>query len=136
VVRPIGILCALTFNHWPKENTMGQPVVHFEIGTRNTEKSKKFYSTLFGWNIESHGPANMIDTGSAEGIQGNIAAPEQEPKSYVTFYVQVPDIAQALAQVAKLGGKPLMPATDVPGMGQFAWFADLDGNAIGLWKSA
>jgi uncharacterized protein len=115
---------------------MGQPVVHFEIGTRNTEKSKKFYSTLFGWNMESHGPANMIDTGSAEGIQGNIAAPEQEPKSYVTFYVQVPDIAQALAQVAKLGGKPLMPATDVPGMGQFAWFADLDGNAIGLWKSA
>lgn len=115
---------------------MGQPVVHFEIGTRDTEKSKKFYSALFGWNIESHGPANMIATGSAEGIQGNIAAAEEEPKSYVTVYVQVPDIAAALAKVAKLGGKPLMPATDVPGMGQFAWFADLDGNAIGLWKSA
>jgi len=29
-----------------------------------------------------------------------------------------------------------MPAADVPGMGEFAWFADLDGNAIGLRKSA
>jgi uncharacterized protein len=115
---------------------MGQPVVHFEIGTRNSKKSKAFYAELFGWNIESHGPSNMVDTGSAEGIQGNIAAPDQEPKSYVTFYVQVPQIEAALAKIAKLGGKVLVPATDVPGMGQFAWFADLDGNAIGLWKSA
>ena len=71
-----------------------------------------------------------------EGIQGNIAAPDEEPKSYVTFYVQVPQIEAALDKIAKLGGKVLVPATDVPGMGQFAWFADLDGNAIGLWKSA
>jgi uncharacterized protein len=115
---------------------MGQPVVHFEIGTRNSKKSKAFYAALFGWSIESHGPANMVDTGSAEGIQGNIAAPDEEPKSYVTFYVQVPNIETALTEVTKLGGKVLVPATDVPGMGQFAWFADLDGNAIGLWKSA
>jgi len=115
---------------------VGQPVVHFEIGTRQGDKSKQFYSELFGWNIESHGPANMINTGSGEGIQGNIAVPDQEPKSYVTFYVQVDDINQSLAKAEKLGGKVLVPASDVPGMGQFAWFADLDGNAIGLWKSA
>jgi uncharacterized protein len=115
---------------------MGQPVVHFEIGSRQSEKAKHFYSQLFGWNIESHGPANMINTGSAEGIQGNIAVPDQEPKSYVTFYVQVDDIGKCLAKVEKLGGKVLVPTSDVPGMGQFAWFADLDGNAIGLWKSA
>jgi len=115
---------------------MGQPVVHFEIGSRQGDKSKHFYGQLFGWSIESHGPANMINTGSAEGIQGNIAVPDQEPKSYVTFYVQVDNIGQSLAKVEKLGGKVLVPASDVPGMGQFAWFADLDGNAIGLWKSA
>lgn len=115
---------------------MGQPVVHFEIGSRQGDQAKNFYKQLFGWNIESHGPANMINTGSAEGIQGNIAVPDQEPKSYVTFYVQVDDIAQSLVKVEKLGGKVLVPASDVPGMGQFAWFADLDGNAIGLWKSA
>jgi predicted enzyme related to lactoylglutathione lyase len=115
---------------------MGQPVVHFEIGSRQGDKAKQFYGQLFGWHIESHGPANMISTGSAEGIQGNIAVPDQEPKSYVTVYVQVDNVAEALAKVDALGGKVLVPASDVPGMGQFAWFADLDGNAIGLWKSA
>ena len=115
---------------------MGQPVVHFEIGTRHAENAKRFYASLFGWDIQSHGPANMIDTGSAAGIQGNIAQPDAEPRTYVTFYVQVDDIGQSLASAQKLGGKLLVPASEVPGMGHFAWFADPDGNAIGLWKPA
>lgn len=115
---------------------MGQPVVHFEIGSRQSDKAKQFYAALFGWDIQSHGPATMIDTGSKEGIQGNIAQPDTEPKNYVTIYVQVDDIVASLKQVEALGGKTLVPATEVPGMGNFAWFADLDGNAIGLWKSA
>ena len=115
---------------------MGQPVVHFEIGTRNNEQSKQFYSALFGWDIQSHGPAMMIATGSPEGIQGNISQPDSEPKNYVTIYVQVSDINTSLSQVQKVGGKVLVPASEVPGMGHFAWFADLDNNAIGLWKAA
>ena len=115
---------------------MGQPVVHFEIGTRRSDQAKKFYSVLFDWDIQSHGPATMVVTGSAEGIQGNISQPDTEPKNYVTIYVQVPDITASLKQVEKLGGKVLVPASEVPGMGHFAWFADLDGNAIGLWKPA
>jgi len=115
---------------------MGQPVVHFEIGSRDATAAKHFYSTIFGWDIASHGPANMISTGSPEGIQGNIAVPDQEPKSYVTFYVQVEDIAKTLEDIRALGGAVLVPPTDVPGMGRFAWFADLDGNAVGLWKNA
>ena len=78
----------------------------------------------------------MIDTGTKEGIQGNIAQPDTEPKNYVTIYVQVDDIVASLKQVEALGGKTLVPATEVPGMGNFGWFTDLDGNAIGLWKSA
>lgn len=31
-------------------------------------------------------------------------------------------------------GKAIIPPTEVPGMGAFAWFSDLDGNTIGLWK--
>ena len=114
---------------------MGQPVVHFEIGARNADSAKHFYRSLFGWSIESHVPANMIDTGSAEGIQGNIAIAEGEPRAYVTFYVQVDDIGKSLKRAQELGGKVVVPASEVPGMGQFAWFADPDGNAIGLWKA-
>ena len=114
---------------------MGQPVVHFEIGARNADRAKTFYQSLSGWSIELHGPANMIDTGNAEGIQGNIAIAEGAPRTYVTFYVQVDDIDTSLTRAQELGGKVIVPASEVPGMGQFAWFADPDGNAIGLWKA-
>ena len=37
---------------------MGNPVVHFEIGSSKSDQSGKFYATLFGWDIQSHGPAH------------------------------------------------------------------------------
>jgi len=112
---------------------MGQPVMHFEIGCRNREKSAKFYSTLFGWKTEEFGPALMIDTGNKTGIQGHFNSLSHEPHHYVTFYIQVEDIKDHLNKIEKLGGKTMIPKTEVPGAGHFAWFSDLDGNCVGLW---
>ena len=42
---------------------MSNPVVHFEIGGRESEKTQKFYTELFGWQTEPAGPAAMISTG-------------------------------------------------------------------------
>ncbi len=115
---------------------MGQPVVHFEIGCRNSEKTQAFFSKLFGWKIEVHGPAAMISTGGGTGIDGHINSLGHEPHNFVTFYVQVDDLAAYLAKAGKLGGKTIVPPTEVPGMGHFAWLGDPDGNIIGLWKPA
>ena len=43
---------------------MGNPVVHFEIGCKNSEKTQAFYSKLFDWDVTEHGPAAMISMGS------------------------------------------------------------------------
>lgn len=59
-----------------------------------------------------------------------------EPHNYVTIYVQVNDLHAYLTDAGKIGGKTLVPPTEVPGMGSFAWLADPDGNIIGLWKPA
>lgn len=115
---------------------MSHPVVHFEIGCRDSKKTQRFFSDLFGWKIEEAGPAAMISTGSDEGIGGHITALGHEPHRYVTVYAQVDDVSAHLAKAEKLGGETLVPATEIPGMGQFAWFADPDGNTIGLWKPA
>jgi predicted enzyme related to lactoylglutathione lyase len=115
---------------------MGQPVVHFEIGCRNSPKTQEFYAKLFDWKIQEHGPAAMVDTGSKEGIMGHITALGHEPHNYVAVYVQVDNLQAYLDKAGKLGGKTLVPPTEVPGMGHFAWMADLDGNIIGLWKPA
>ena len=111
---------------------MGQPVVHFEIGCRDQGRTEKFFADLFGWNIARSGPASMIDTAGG-GINGHITALGHEPHHYVTVYVQVDDLPAYLKKAESLGGKTLVPPVEIPA-GSFAWFADPDGNTIGLWK--
>jgi len=48
---------------------MSHPVVHFEIGCKDKEKTSAFYQTVFGWVIES-GPTGMINTGLRQASRG------------------------------------------------------------------
>ena len=111
---------------------MANPVVHFEIGCRDRAKTQKFFTDLFGWQIED-GPAAAIETGSNKGIPGHITSLGHEPQHYTMFYVEVDDIQACLDKAAALGGKTLVPPIKIP-TGMFAWFSDLDGNTIGLVK--
>ncbi len=115
---------------------MGVPIVHFEIGCRDNEKTKQFYCELFDWTIEQMGPAGVITTGAGSGIGGHITALGHEPHHYVTVYAEVDDIPAYLQKAESLGGSTVVPETEVPGQGAFAWLKDLDGNTIGLWKTA
>ncbi len=111
---------------------MAHPVVHFEIGCRDIAKTGKFFGELFGWNI-GPGPAPAIDTGGAGDLSGHITALGHEPQHYTIFYVEVDDVQAALDKAASLGGKMLVPPIKIP-TGTFAWFADPEGNTIGLLK--
>jgi predicted enzyme related to lactoylglutathione lyase len=109
------------------------PVVQFEIGCENNAKTSEFFSNLFGWQMQSQGPAVVINTGTDSGIQGHITSLGHEPRHYVTFYVQVDDVDAYLAKAQSLGGRTLVPAVKIP-TGRFAWLGDPDGNIIGLWQ--
>ncbi|MCY3714780.1 MAG: VOC family protein [Gemmatimonadetes bacterium] len=113
---------------------MANPVMHFEIGCKNREETQAFYSGLFGWDMESHEHASMIDTGGDEGINGHISALGHEPHNYTLVYVQVDDLDAYVAKAEALGGASIVPPTEVPGMGHFAWIADNEGTFVGLWK--
>lgn len=112
---------------------MGQPVVHFEIGCSDMGKTADFFKRLFDWEVQAMGPATMINTGASGGIQGHISSLGHEPHHYTIFYVKVDDVQTYLDKAAALGGKTLVPPVQIP-MGTFAWFADPEGNTIGLWK--
>jgi uncharacterized protein len=111
---------------------MSHPVVHFEIGCKDKEKTSVFYRQVFGWTIDS-GPVGTIDTGATEGIQGHIASLGHEPHQFTHFYVQTDDVAASLKKVEAEGGKIVVPPMEIP-TGSFAWFADVEGNIVGLWK--
>jgi predicted enzyme related to lactoylglutathione lyase len=113
---------------------MPNPIVHFEIGCRDLEKTSLFYSTLFDWKLSPAGPAINIETGGGGDISGHISALGHEPHQYVTVYVEVDDLKSYLHKAESLGGKTVVPPVEIPGRGSFAWMSDIDGNLIGLWK--
>jgi predicted enzyme related to lactoylglutathione lyase len=38
---------------------MGNPVMHFEIGCLDRERTSEFYAALFDWKMAAMGPATM-----------------------------------------------------------------------------
>ncbi len=113
---------------------MGAPVVHFEIGCRDKEKTVPFYTKLLGWKTQEFGGAAMIDTGAQTGIMGHINSLGHEPHNYCLVYAQVDDLEATLKQAEELGGTRVIPPTEVPGVGHFAWLKDPEGTLFGLWK--
>jgi len=75
---------------------MGRPVIHFEIGCRDSQKTQDFYTKLFDWKMTVAGPAAMIAP-EGHGIPGHITALGHEPQVYTIFYVDVDDVAAGVA---------------------------------------
>lgn len=112
---------------------MPNPVVHFDVGCRDREKTNEFFTQLFGWSTDDYGPlSKKVNTGSDDGINGYLTALGHEPHNYVMVYIEVDDIVATLNNVGALGGAVVIPKTEIPGGGHFAWFKDIDGNTLGL----
>jgi predicted enzyme related to lactoylglutathione lyase len=115
---------------------VGQPIVHFEIMAKQAAKARQFYSQLFDWKVNEPiaelGNYCMVDGGSS-GLAGGIG---EEPGggTRTTIYVAVPDLQKTLDQAVSLGGKVVMPPTEIPNVVTFAMFSDPDGNVVGLVK--
>jgi uncharacterized protein len=112
---------------------MSAQVVHFEIIGQDGVKLQSFYNQLFGWSIKADNPWNygLVDA-SESGIGGGIGPGET---TGATFYVEVPDLEATLAQVEQMGGKTVVPPTEMSNTVTFATFVDPEGNRIGLVKA-
>ena len=115
---------------------MANPVVHWEVVAKDGKKAQQFYSDLFGWSINSDNPMNYGFVNTKEdgdlGIDGGI--PVDGDPTGVRIFVQVDDLQAYLDKAESLGGKTLMPPTEIPGIVTMATFADPEGNTIGLVK--
>lgn len=118
---------------------MGHPVAFFEVISSDHERAQKFYGELFGWQVAADpamGGYGLVDTGAGESAIGGGIGPSSEPgDAGVKIYMRVDDLDGFLDKAEKLGGKRLVPPTDLPGdYGRFAIFTDPDGNQVGLWS--
>lgn len=81
---------------------MSCPVTQWQILAKDPEGASAFYSGLFGWRINSDNPLGyrMIDTGSAEGIQGGIWPSPPEGHNFVQLFIQVESVADYVSREA------------------------------------
>lgn len=114
---------------------MADKVVHFEVVGKDAGKLQQFYGSLFGWNVDAGNPMEygMVDAAEA-GIGGGIGKSESG-SGHVTFYVGVDDPQAYLDKAESLGGKTVMPVTEIPNMVTFALLADPEGNMVGVVKN-
>ncbi|HLJ17946.1 MAG TPA: VOC family protein [Bryobacteraceae bacterium] len=115
---------------------MANPVLQFQIISKNPEQAAGFYSKLFGWKIDTDNAMGYrrIDTGSAEGIHGGIwPAPEQSP-TFTQFFVAVDDVTAMVAKAVKLGARLLIPPTTLPEGDEMAILHDPQGMSFAVWR--
>jgi predicted enzyme related to lactoylglutathione lyase len=121
---------------------MGQPVVHFEVIGKDSEKLRGFYSELFGWEIDADNPMNYgivqregNTTDDGIGIGGGVGPAQEGSDGWVTFYVQTDDVEGSLKKAESLGGTRLMGPMEVPGGPELGLFNDPEGHLIGVVKA-
>jgi predicted enzyme related to lactoylglutathione lyase len=118
---------------------MGQPVVHWELWSKDPQRLSDFYATIFGWDIQHIEQMNyhMVQTGGAGGINGGIMKPQDGPwPGNMAFYVQVDDLDAYASKIRDAGGKMLVEKMEVPGVGHLSLFEDLDGRVLGMFRPA
>jgi uncharacterized protein len=128
-----------------KEVVMSGRVVHFELPVDDQDRAKAFYTGAFGWNLADvpglsytlatttpsadRGPT---DPGAINGGMAGRGGPITAP----LITIEVTDIDDALGTVERLGGKTVQGRAPVGDMGFTAYFADTEGNVVGLWQTA
>ena len=127
-------------------------IVHFEIPSDNLERTKKFYTELFGWKMEKMPGTdqreywtfftttnNRGSSGGGEGdelrtVSGGMME-RQMPQEPIMIYIGVDSVTEYSNKVERLGGKVIKQKTEVPGYGWFAICTDTENNGFALWEA-
>ncbi|ABS55096.1 Glyoxalase/bleomycin resistance protein/dioxygenase [Methanoregula boonei 6A8] len=120
-------------------------LTHFMIPADDVDRAKRFYAALLNWKIDpvvpSRDPGGIaamqyheITTGPVEpGALNTGGLYKRHQKEPILSFVRVEDIEGVVSKVEMLGGKIMMPVSEIPGVGLTAMILDTEGNLIGIW---
>ncbi len=116
---------------------MGNPVMHWQIISKNPDKQGKFYAKLFGWEIQANNALGyrMIDTGSDRGINGGIWPAPPGANGFVQLLVEVDDIKRHVQEAVSAGATVIVPPQKLPDGDEMAILQDPDGLSFGLCQT-
>ncbi len=107
-----------------------------ELMTTDVEAARAFYSRVFGWETEDMSMPGMVYTVvkvGGKGIGGIMDMPKDCPPGMRPTwgaYVTVDDVDATAKTASQLGGKVLVPPSDIPTVGRFCVIQDPQGAVI------
>jgi uncharacterized protein len=127
-------------------------VVHFEIHAANPERAARFYSDVFGWNINEwlipgvqlpdENRYWLVSTGDQKtpGIDGGLlfrrgqAPSEGQPVNAYVCTMSVDSVDASVTKVQAVGGTIALAKMPIKGVGWIAYGKDTEGNIFGMMQ--
>lgn len=118
--------------------------IWYELMTGDADAASRFYREATGFKVDGKRPDDdmdyrMIDTG--DGLVGGTLTLNKDMRDHGARptwlgYIGVDDVDDTVAAVERHGGRVLMPAHDLEGVGRFAMLADPQGNPFYVMRGA
>ncbi|MDT7744218.1 MAG: uncharacterized protein QOE59_3296 [Actinomycetota bacterium] len=116
-------------------------VAHFAVNADDLDASRTFYEKVLDWRFVPWGPPEFFQIhgpdGAAPGPLGALQGRrrfDDGTAAPVEITVAVDDVAACCAAARATGGRVLMEATVISGVGELAFVADPSGTPIGLMR--
>lgn len=122
---------------------MADRVTHFELPADNVERAQTFYREAFGWSINAGMGYTLLGTTPTDktgapkhpgAINGGMLS-RQTPITSPVITIEVRSIDESIGKIERLGGRVVRGKQPVAQIGFAAYFADSEGNVLGLWQS-
>ena len=119
---------------------MGNPFAHIELAADDVGAAKKFYKSIFDWQLKDmpFGQMTYTTIGVGKGVGGGMMKkPMAEQPSAWLPYVEVADVSKTLAKAKAAGATVVVERTPIgENMGSFGVFIDPQGASMGLWEAS
>jgi predicted enzyme related to lactoylglutathione lyase len=116
--------------------------IWYELLTGDIGGAKRFYDAVVGWNVQERSdfPNDYRMIGRSDGkFAGGAMQLTDEMKQHGgrpiwLGYILVPDVDASVAAIERDGGRAMMPAFDIPGVGRVAMVTDPSGAPFYIMK--
>lgn len=128
---------------WQPGNHMGAQLVGEpgamswnELSSSGLERSKAFYSEVFGWEWgggDEYAEAKVGERVVAGAMPRRPGMPAEVPDHWLVYFGSA-DLDADTARAAELGATTVVGPTEIPGTGRFAVLVDPQGAAFALYQ--
>jgi hypothetical protein len=110
-------------------------IVHVEFHSENPERTKVFFSDVFGWKFQDIPEMSYATFAAPTGPGGGLQKPGQGGPMILNYLLSN-EIDETLKAIEMNGGRVLERKNEIPGVGWWALFQDPTGLTMALYQAA